>query len=193
MDQCSPLSFLPWLKVFVASSLPATTGGNFIPMCQHVLPLTGRGYCQGIAGQGQTFSGWCFNLKHLLQGEAEWVVLVLVSLGLFSPVLLYRCLRAKGGPLKEDILRSQRGILAALKGHGSFSCLFAHTFLGREQYLPLMLQTRGPAASWLVLVADPGCQGGRVWWDAEMVPSYAAGCDELVWSCEPLRIGVNAM
>lgn len=104
MNQHSPLSFSPWLRVFVASSLPATTGGNFIPVCQSVLPLTGSGYCQAITRQRQTFSGQGFNLKHLLQGDAECVVSVSASFGLFSCVLLYRYLRAKGGPLKKDIL-----------------------------------------------------------------------------------------
>jgi len=52
---------------------------------------------------------------------------------------------------------------------------FVHVSWGRKQYLPLMLQSRGPAASWLVPMANLCCQGGRVWWDAEMVLSYVAG------------------
>ena len=166
--RCSPLSFSPRL-MFVAASLPATTGGDFIPVRQSVLPLAGSGYCQGITGQRKTFLGQWFNQEHLLQGDAE--CMVSVSFGLFSCVLLYRCLKAKGGPLKKDILRSQQGILAALKGRGLFSCLFSPLctlFKAGNSICLRCCRVEGPQppglCSWLTLDAREKECGGMPRW-----------------------------
>lgn len=140
--------FFPRLKLLVASSLPATIGGNFLP----VRPLPGGDGCQGAAGQRKTFLGHWFKPSHL-QGDAGRVVSLSASLGLSSRLLLSRCVRAKGGRMKEEVLRpgSSEGVWVLLPP----SPLPVHGVLGRKLSLPLTLRSHGPAASWLVLLAEP--------------------------------------
>lgn len=146
VDPRSPLLFSPWLKVFVASSLPARTGGNFTPVHQSLLPLAGSGYCQGITGQRQTFSGQGFNPKHLLQGDAECVVSVSASLWLFFLCFALQVFfKSKGRAIKE------RHSAFPARDFGSSGGTwiiflpifpFVHVFLDIKQYPPLMLQSR---------------------------------------------------